>query len=136
MRHQREELLENLGYDTTREGKDLFDDVVVEALEYMDDISSDDELYNTIHNKKSYIYVELACFYYEIGLNKFHKLLNDFQNNLSLEHINKDKYKEVFGNIENPDLFDSIFYISKYIKTKENVKNDQPKQYIKSKSVN
>jgi len=109
---QQDILLERLGYDVNDPNYIYLKDVVEEVIEGMESKSLE-EMRALVHNRNSYIYLESACFYFEVGLNRF----ND-----SLDNLHKDKKaankrikKMLFGNYRNPTLEDTIFIVSKFI---------------------
>lgn len=113
---QQDILLESLGYNIDINPCIFFKSVVEEVVESMGSFS-DEEVKALIEDKNSHIYVEPACFYFEVGLNNFHKCLEYFH-----ESKTNPEYQEhnlIFGNNESPTLQDAIFGVAKYYSDKE-----------------
>ena len=55
-----DDLLQALGYDVAKEEKKVFVDVVIETLDCIGQGMSKEEVYNLVHNKNAYIYVDEA----------------------------------------------------------------------------
>lgn len=113
-----DKLLQELGYDVTKEEKKVFVDVVVETLDCIGQGMSKEEVYNLVHNKNAYIYVELAYFIYEKGMPKLHYDLEQFHQDRCQNNVNKQVFNTVFQETKNPDVFDSAFYVASYISDK------------------
>ncbi|MBO5414143.1 MAG: hypothetical protein J6A17_00800 [Bacilli bacterium] len=114
-----DKLLQELGYDVEKEEKKVFVDVVVETLDCIGQGMSKEEVYNLVHNKKAYIYVELAYFVYERGMPKLHYDLEQFQQGICQTNVNKETFDRVFQEVKNPDVFDSAYYVATYISNKK-----------------
>lgn len=115
-----DELLRELGYDVAKEEKKVFVDVVVETLDCIGQGMSKEEVYNLVHNKNAYIYVELAYFCYEKGMPKLHYDLEQFHQGRCQKNVNKKTFDTVFSKTKNPDVFDSAYYVATYISDKKN----------------
>ena len=104
-------LLSNLGYNLDNQGKEVFIDVILDALDYIGRGKTLDEVYDMIMAKKtSPIYVELAYFTYEKGLPFIHKSIENF-------HYGKQRslYNDKVMEEEPLDAYNSVFNIVKYI---------------------
>ena len=69
-----------LGYDLNTEEAKVVLDVVSEIISCMEQYD-DNDIKNIVYNKNSFIYVELAYFTYETGMNNLHNKLNSFEKN-------------------------------------------------------
>ena len=116
-----DELLQELGYDIAKEEKKVFVDVVIETLDCIGQGMCKEEVYNLVHNKNAYIYVELAYFIYEKGMPKLHSDLEQFHHDRCQDSVNKELFNTVFQEKENPDVFDSAFYVATYISNKKKI---------------
>ena len=112
-------LLQALGYDVAKEEKKVFVDVVIETLDCIGQGMSKEEVYNLVHNKNAYIYVELAYFVYEKGMPKLHSDLEQFHQERCKDSVNEEVFDTVFSEAKNPDVFDSAFYVATYISDKK-----------------
>ncbi len=113
-----EKVLTKLGYDISKEGRKIFADVVIETLDCLGSGMTQEEVYNLVHNKNSYIYVELAYFCYENGMPKLHQSLEQFHQSRSQENVKESIYTEVFKNEMNPTVLDAAFYVATYLSEK------------------
>ena len=104
-------LLQALGYDVAKEEKKVFVDVVIETLDCIGQGMSKEEVYNLVHNKNAYIYVELAYFVYEKGMPKLHSDLEQFHQERCKDSVNEEVFDTVFS--------DSAFYVATYISDKK-----------------
>ena len=130
-------LLEDLGYNLERKERSVFVDVVVETLDCIGKGMSKDEVYNLVHNKDSYIYVELAYFCYEQGMKKLHNSLQKFHDSRDEKRINKDVVDKVFkGQCKNPSVFDSAYYVANYINDKQKKKQLKKNKTKETMTVN
>ena len=109
---QQDTLLERLGYNVNDPDYIYVKDVVEEVIEGMNS-RSEEEMRELVHNRSSYIYLESACFYFEIGLNRFNSSLDNLHNNK--RSANEKAQKMIFGNHQDPTLEDTIFAVSKFI---------------------
>lgn len=126
-----EQLLQALGYNVAKEEKKYFVDVVVEVMDCIGRGMPKEEVYNLVHNKNGYIYVELAYFCYEQGMPKLHNSLEAFHQSRKKRLINKGMFKKVFDKEKHPDVFDSAYYVANYLcESREN-----SKQKVKNKST-
>lgn len=132
-----EVLLKELGYDISNiYDKRVFADVVVETMDCIGQGIPKEEVFDLVHDKKGYIYVELAYFCYERGMVNLHRSLENFHQGRNEKSVNRKVYNEVFSGQKNPTVFDSAYYIASYLdeKSKQNVQDSKQKQ--KAKTVN
>lgn len=122
MKQQDKELFEKLGYNTRDKGLFLLDDIISEVQNCMEQYSTE-EIEQIVNDKKSFIYVELGCFYYEIGLNMFNKELNRVHEERDKNSIEIETYTNVFDTNNNPSLEESIISIANYRTKQKQVNN-------------
>lgn len=119
------DFLERLGYNPKDRAIDILRDLILEVADFMDRYEEED-IKSLINKKDSFIYIELACFEYEIGLKSFHK---------ELQRLHKNRMDFVSGvsnKGEGISVEDVVFCVAKYIYTKEEKHNQKPKDKIKA----
>ncbi len=124
------ELLEKLGYNTNNKTTVILCDIISEVV---DELSSknDEEVRKLVEDKKSYLYTEIGCFVYEIGLNRLIKELERLHKKRNIESINIELYNDIFKEDFNPTIYDSIINIALY---KKKNKSSNNKEYKKVKN--
>lgn len=130
-----EVLLKELGYDmSNKDDKKVFVDVVVETIDCIGQGIPKDEVFNLVHNKNAYIYVELAYFCYERGMVHLHRSLENFHQGRNAKSVNQKVYDKVFSGEKNPTVFDSAYYVASYLEkeTKQNMQDSKSKQKVKT----
>lgn len=110
-------ILEKLGYDITDRATPILRDLVLSIVDIIDE-KGVKEVTKLVKNTNSHIYVELACFDYEIGLNKLRSELNRIHNNRNVENIDIELYEDVFGKRQVCNVYDSIIFIANHIRNK------------------
>lgn len=137
---QEEKLLEELGYNLNDRATPILRDLILEVVDSYKNYG-EKEVKNLVKKKDSYIYIEIGCFDYEIGLNYMWKELERIHNKRNLENINVELYTEIFGKIRQVNIEETILETAKYIKkqevSKQNEKNEtvsfkeeQPRQFV------
>mgnify|MGYP006862836183 CR=1 FL=1 len=135
LKKELEVLLKELGYDmSNKDDKKVFVDVVVETMECIGQGMSKEEVFNLVHNKNGFIYVELAYFCYEQGMVKLHSSLENFHQGRNEKSVNRKVYDRVFSGEKNPTVFDSAYYVASYLeeKKKQTMQDSKPKQKVKT----
>ena len=127
-----DELLLELGYDVSQEEKKVFVDVVIETLDCIGKGMPKEQVYELVHNKNAYIYVELAYFCYEQGMPKLHSSLENFHQNRNDKNVKKETFDTIFQKEKNPNVFDSAYYIASYLneRHKESIDQNYNKQKV------
>lgn len=135
LKEELEVLLKELGYDiSNKDDKKVFVDVVVETMDCIGQGMPKEEVFNLVHNKNAFIYVELAYFCYEQGMVKLHSSLENFHQGRNAKSVNQKVYDKVFSGEKNPTVFDSAYYVASYLdeKTNRNTKDSKQKQKVKT----
>lgn len=135
LKKELEVLLKELGYNISNNNdKKVFVDVVVETMDCIGQGMPKEQVFNLVHNKNAYIYVELAYFCYEQGMVKLHSSLENFHQGRNKKSVNRKVYDRVFSGEKNPTVFDSAYYVASYLeeKTKQNMQDSKPKQKVKT----
>lgn len=130
--HPEDIILKKLGYDTNDKAASILRDLISSTVEVIDE-KGIREATKLVKNENSFLYVELAYFDYEIGLNKLKSELNRIHKNRNIENIDMEVYEEVYGKKNIDNVYDSVIYISKYIGNK---KKQPTRQTEKSESNN
>ena len=137
LKEELEVLLKELGYDiSNKDDKKVFVDVVVETMDCIGQGMPKEEVFNLVHNKNAFIYVELAYFCYEQGMVKLHSSLENFHQGRNAKSVNQKVYDKVFSGKKNPTVFDSAYYVASYLDEKTNINTKDSKQKQKVKTVN
>ena len=106
LKEELEVLLKELGYDiSNKDDKKVFVDVVVETMDCIGQGMPKEEVFNLVHNKNAFIYVELAYFCYEQGMVKLHSSLENFHQGRNAKSVNQKVYDKVFSGEKNPTVF-------------------------------
>lgn len=108
-------LLESLGYEKDDKATNLLEDLILEVNELLEN-NDEKEIEKLVNNKKSFIYVELACFDHEIGLNKFNQEIERIHKTRKIENIDIETYTNVYGNNYDPTVNDTIISVAKFMK--------------------
>lgn len=135
LKEELEVLLKELGYDiSNKDDKKVFVDVVVETMDCIGQGMPKEEVFNLVHNKNAFIYVELAYFCYERGMVHLHRSLENFHQGRNEKSVNRKVYDKVFSGEKNPTVFDSAYYVASYLdeKTNRNTKDSKQKQKVKT----
>lgn len=110
--YEEDRLLESLGYQL--DDIAILRDLILEVTEVMNR-KGEEKAIKLVKDKNSYIYVELACFEYEIGLNKLRNELDRIHSSRDKNKIDIDIYHRIFGENYQHDVYDAIISISQYI---------------------
>ncbi len=111
MTKEQKEILKKLGFDNSTKGAKYFVDIVDDVVEDLMNNKEEQEILEAI---PSY-YMEYAHFFYEVGLIRFKKEIENFHMNKTLEEIDIDLYTEIYEEIENPSIEESILVLGKYL---------------------
>lgn len=121
-----DELLSKLGYDVNDRAFPILRDYILYIVEAIKE-KGIRKAYKFTRNKNSYIYVELAHYDYDIGLNTLKKELNRIHSERKIDNIDLELYNDVFGEKYERDVYESSIVIAKYINNKNKKSSEQTK---------
>ena len=133
---QDNKLLERLGYNQKDKATILLKDLVSEVSDLMNQHEKE-EIKELIDNKTSYIYVELACFDYEIGLNKFNEEIERVHRERNVDKIDMELYTDIFNDDINPSVENAVFSIAEFMNktdSKEETVNKENNKLVVDKA--
>ena len=114
-----DQLLEQLGFDSSDKASVLFKDYVDYTADEIND-NGPDKTRELLINKNSPLYIELAYFITEVGMNIFHTEIDRFHKERDLTKIDLNTYYMVYGDELNPTYQQSAYLIANYINKQKN----------------
>ncbi len=121
-----DKLLSRLGYNVNDRAFPILRDLVLYIAEAIEE-KGIGKAYKLVKNKNSYIYVELAHYDYEIGLNALNSELIRIHSERKMDNIDIELYNDVFGKKYERGVYASAMAIAKYINNKDKKSSEQTK---------
>lgn len=129
-----DKILKELGYNINDRASSILRDLISSTVDAIDEYGIE-EATKLVKNENSFIYVELAHFDYEIGLNKLRSELNRIHENRNIEAIDMEVYEDVYGKENISDVYDSVISIAKYIDNMNKKPTVQTEKFESSNKV-
>lgn len=121
-----DELLSRLGYNVNDRAFPILRDLILYISEAIKE-NGIKKAYQLVRDENSYIYVELAHYDYDIGLNTLKKELTRIHSERKIDNIDLELYNDIYGKKYERDVYDSSMDIAKYIIKKDKTSSEQTK---------